>query len=264
MYSHHQVEKDFLSAQNLLQKNRNDVLSKLIDSTLLKPQTTPENIKALCEEAKKKHFRAVCVPPCYVTFAAQQLNQLETQYIDKNIANEYGDVSLCTVIGFPNGYNSTKVKCFEAEQAIADGAEEIDFVQNVSLVKAKNFTALENEYRELVKTVKDKLIKVILETSLLTDEEIYLCTLLAAQCGVHIVKTSTGFGERGASLNDIQIIKKALDEHANKTGIRCGIKASGGVRNLQDALAFLQAGATRLGTSQGKNILLGNGNNNLY
>ena len=239
-YSHLEVKKDFETVDSILQQQKVQNIVRLIDSTLLKPQFQKQNMIELCNEAKEFHFRSVCVPPCYVSLASKILN--------------HSDVAVCTVVGFPNGYSTIKAKCFEAKQALEEGATEIDFVQNISFVKSENFNDLEKEFVALVEVVQNKVLKVILETSLLTEDEIYRCTHLAAQCGIHIIKTSTGFGERGASLNDIATIKKALDEHVKKTNVRLGIKASGGVRNIQDALSFVQAGATRLGTSNGKII----------
>lgn len=240
-YSHKEVESDFLAVKSFLEQKNSQALARLIDSTTLKIQTKSENVVNLCKEAKQFDFRAVCIPPCHVTLAAQELN--------------HSGSAVCTVIGFPNGYQTTETKCFEMQQAIKMGAQEIDFVQNISFVKENNFTALANEFLSLVKLCERRVLKVILETSILSAQEIYHCTLLAAQSGIHIIKTSTGFGERGASLQDIEIIKTALDEHFKKSNIRLGIKASGGIRQKEDAILFINAGATRLGTSNGKNIV---------
>lgn len=241
-YTHSQLRKDFEFVKIFLENQDVKYLPYLIDLTLLKPQVQEQSILELCQQVMQFSFRTVCIPPCYVELAAKT------------------NVPVCTVIGFPNGYHTTKSKVFEVKQALENGVCEIDFVQNISFVKSKNFSALKEEFLALVEAAQSNekcaLVKVILETSLLTDEEIYYCTQLAAESGIHIIKTSTGFGERGASLKDIEIIKKALDEYFKKSHIRLGIKASGGIRNFQDALSFILAGATCLGTSNGKIILM--------
>lgn len=243
-FSHPAVEKDFLTAQSILETNDLSKLNGIIDSTLLKPQAHKKEFIQLCEEALKFKFRSVCLPPCYVNLA-------------KTILNQSPDTSLCTVIGFPNGYNLTRSKVFEIEKALEEGADEIDFVQNISLVKSELWHVLQDEYEAVAKAAKNKVTKVILETSLLTENEIYRCSSLAAKSGIHIVKTSTGFGSRGASTDDVKTIRKALDEFASQTGIRLGIKASGGVKKKEDAFNLLQCGATRFGTSNGCAILSG-------
>jgi len=243
VYSHPEIKKDFMVAQHFLKYNDSKSLSALIDSTRLKPQAQEQDMQELCEQAKQTHFRSVCLPPCYVSLAKI--------FLTKNAL----DTVVCTVIGFPNGYQTIESKCFEAKQAIEMGASEIDFVQNISFVKSNNFIALQHEFLALVETVRNGVLKVILETSLLTEDEIYHCSLLAAQCGIHIIKTSTGFGSRGASIDDIKLIKKALDEHCKKTNIRLGIKASGGIQNSEDVLTFIKTGATRIGTSNGDKII---------
>ncbi|APJ05156.1 deoxyribose-phosphate aldolase [Silvanigrella aquatica] len=212
-----------------------------MDSTLLKQSSTDSQIIELCQEALQNSFRAVCVPPNYVGLAKKILQN--------------SNVKICSVAAFPLGYCSLDTKIFEIENLIQNGADEIDFVQNVTLVKNSNFSELEKEYKTIVSVAKDKLIKVILETALLSDEEIYKCSFLAALSGVHVVKTSTGFSTRGASLNDIEVIKNALSKYQNETGYYVGIKASGGIRCYQDAVSFVQAGATRLGTSGGLAII---------
>ena len=244
--SHQDLKKDFEICQKIIQTNNVLLLNHLMDSTILKPQTSPRDIENLCAEAKESCFRSVCIPPCYVAQAFKALAQT--------------DVKVCTVVGFPNGYNTSKSKIAETQQAIEEGATEIDFVQNISFAKEKNKSELEKEFIGIINAAQGNVVKIILETSLLSEDDIIFSTRLAAQCGVNIIKTSTGFGQRGATLSDIEIIQKVLIEHAEKTNIQLGIKASGGIGSLQDAIAFVQAGATRLGTSRAKNILLGEKN----
>ncbi len=251
-FSHNEVENDFLVREKILNEiqgldcheakniNTPNLMAKLIDSTILKPVTTENDIINIINEDCIYNFRSICIPPCFVNFA--------------NLKNTS---RICTVIGFPNGYHSTKIKCREIEEAINEGCQEIDFVQNLTYVKSNKYNLLETEFRQIVECSQNKVTKVILETSLLNESEIYKCSLIAAQSGVHIIKTSTGFGTRGASLNDIKIIKAALFEHFEKTGIQLGIKASGGIKTQLDAIEFIHHGATRLGTSNGKLIIEG-------
>jgi deoxyribose-phosphate aldolase len=246
-FAHAELAKDFAARDSVLKSaNQLEGLAALIDSTLLKPDTKTQKIAELCFEAGLFHFRTVCVPPAFVSFAKQTLHERGAE-----------KVSVCTVISFPNGYATTETKEAEIGHVISQGADEIDFVQNVTLVKDKNWQSFENECGRILLAAKGKLVKIILETSLLTTEEIYESALRAALCGVPVIKTSTGFGARGATLEDIQTISKALLVAKEKTGKEFGIKASGGVRSLQDALGFMQAGATRLGTSSGAIILQG-------
>lgn len=240
-FSHSELEKDYLSREKILKNLKANLFPPLIDSTLLKQSATEIQIEELCKEALNCEFRAVCIPPSYLVKAFEILL--------------YSKVRLCTVAAFPLGFNSLETKIHEIENIIKHKADEVDFVQNVTLVKNNNYKELEKEYKAIVSVTKGKLVKVILETSLLTDEEIYKCSYLAAISGIHVVKTSTGFSSRGASLNDIQIIQNALLKHQNETGIFVGIKASGGIRSFSDAISFIQAGATRLGTSGGAAII---------
>lgn len=241
-YVHPELATDFSWQKKIVSEQVPEYFAHLIDSTILKQDTTAGQIEALCCEALSFQFRSVCIPPIYVKKAAQLL--------------EKSNVKVCTVIGFPLGYATTANKISEIKEII-NYVGEIDFVQNVTHVKNKDFIALEQEFKGILQVAEDKLVKVILETALLTNEEIYKCATIAAHCGIHVVKTSTGFSTRGASLQDIELIKNALDAYQQKTGNIVGIKASGGVRSIADAFAFVKAGASRLGTSGGLAIMQG-------
>ncbi len=254
MFAHSELEQDFIHASDFVSgvgEARNHLVS-LIDSTVLKPDATWSKMEALCDEAHSYGFRAVCVPPCYVSRVSSFLNE-------RNSA-----VRVCTVIGFPNGNNSTPTKIFETQNAVAMGAHEIDYVQNDGWVKDRRWDLLEAEAAEIVRAAQGKLVKVILETSLLSDDEIRECALRSALAGVHVIKTSTGFGSRGALPCDIEIIASALRDVENKIGRKHGIKASGGVRSFLDARTMVSLGATRLGTSGGASIANGSENKSSY
>jgi deoxyribose-phosphate aldolase len=244
MFAHTELENDFMHAKEFCAGHGNgrNHLTALIDSTVLKPDATMGKIEALCAEAKKYNFRAVCVSPCYVATARE--------YLD----NQKSTVRVCTVVGFPNGNSTTESKVFETQNAVTAGAQEIDYVQNNAWVKDKRWNLLENEAAEIVKSANGALVKIILETSLLTEDEVRECATRSALAGVHVIKTSTGFGTRGALPRDIEIIAAALKDVETKTGRKHGIKASGGVRNFADARAMVELGATRLGTSGGAAI----------
>lgn len=211
-------------------------LAAAIDHTLLKPDATPEQITQLCQEAAAHRFASVCVPPCYVRFAAEQL--------------QHTGVPVCTVIGFPLGYALAKVKFFEAHQALADGATELDMVINVGALKAGRLEEVEEEIGQLAELchLRGALLKVIIETALLTEEEIVTACQLCVEAGADFVKTSTGFANRGASVADIMLMRRSLPG-----GVR--IKASGGIRTRTAALALLAAGADRIGSSNSLALL---------
>jgi deoxyribose-phosphate aldolase len=254
MFAHPELEKDFANAAAIRSGSfTKSAVAQLVDSTVLKSDSVEERIESLCAEAVRYGFRSVCVPPSLVSRAAASLRQQGPRA-----------VLVCTVVGFPNGYNEHSVKVFETSQAVAAGADEIDFVQNAGWVKSRQWERLRAEYEGIVAAASGKLVKIILETSLLTEEEIRLCSLLAARAGVHVVKTSTGFGSRGASVRDIEVIAAALAEVEKETGKRFGIKASGGVRSMDDARALIAAGATRLGTSGGAAIVDGSVHSSTY
>lgn len=210
-------------------------INKLIDHTALKPNTNKESILKLITEAKTYDFASVCVNPCWVALAHQEL---------KNT-----DVKVCTVIGFPLGANTTEVKVFETKDAIEKGAQEIDMVINIAMLKDKEYDYVENEIHQIVEAAKDKaIVKVIIETCLLTDEEKIKACELSQKAGADFVKTSTGFSTGGATVHDIAIMRKTV-------GAEMGVKASGGVHTHEEALAMVEAGATRIGASAGVKLL---------
>lgn len=210
-------------------------INKLIDHTALKPNTNKESILKLIAEAKTYDFASVCVNPCWVALAHQEL---------KNT-----DVKICTVIGFPLGANTTEVKVFETKDAIEKGAQEIDMVINIAMLKDKEYDYVENEIHQIVEAAKDKaIVKVIIETCLLTDEEKIKACELSQKAGADFVKTSTGFSTGGATVHDIALMRKTV-------GAEMGVKASGGVHTHEEALAMVEAGATRIGASAGVKLL---------
>lgn len=213
-------------------------LNTYIDHTLLKPEATVADIKKLCKEAKDNHFKAVCINPCYVKLASEELMGCDT--------------AVCTVIGFPLGANHGQTKVFETTHAISDGADEIDMVINVGDVKSDNFSKVEREIEEILVEVKKngKTLKVIFEISLLDDREIIKLCEICKELQVDFVKTSTGFGSHGATVEAVKLM-------AQTVGKGVGVKASGGIRSKEDALKMIEAGATRLGTSSGVKIIAG-------
>ena len=210
-------------------------LNKYIDHTLLKADSTQEQIVALCDEAKKYNFMSVCVNAYWVKKSAELLKDT--------------DIKVCTVIGFPLGATTTESKAFEAKQAVKDGATEVDMVINIGELKGKNYEAVKNDIKEFVDAVKGRaLTKAIIETSLLTNDEKVKACELAKEAGIDFVKTSTGFSTGGATVADVRLMRTTV-------GPKLGIKASGGVRSLDDANKFIEAGATRLGASSGAKIM---------
>ena len=207
----------------------NEILSKC-DHTLLKQTATFEDIKALCDDGIKFKTASVCIPPCYVKQAKEDVK-------DK--------LKICTVIGFPNGYNSTDVKSFETYEALIDGADEIDMVINIGELKAKNYDYVQNEILTINNVCKkfNKILKVIIETCLLTDEEkIKMCEIVT-NAQADYIKTSTGFSTAGATKEDVALFAKHI-------GGNVKIKAAGGISSLADAEDFIKLGADRLGTSR--------------
>ena len=205
-------------------------LNKYIDHTLLKADASQEQIETLIEEAKKYDFASVCVNPTWVNFAAQALKAT--------------DVKVCTVIGFPLGANTPELKAFETSDAIQNGANEVDMVINIGALKSRNFDLVERDIRAVVEAAKGTLVKVIIETCLLTDDEKVKACQIAQKAGADFVKTSTGFSTGGATVEDVALMRKTV-------GPDMGVKASGGARSYEDALAFIKAGATRIGASSG-------------
>ena len=211
-------------------------LARLIDHTVLKPDTTEHQIRELCAEAREYCFASVCVSPVWVPVAAAELAGVTPM--------------VCTVVGFPHGANRTAVKAFETEQAVRDGAEEIDMVLAVALLKSERYADVEADIRAVVEAASGRTVKVILETALLTDEEKVIACVLSQNAGADFVKTSTGFAQSGASPQDVALMRRVVGESM-------GVKASGGVRSAEDAYAMVEAGATRLGASAGVAILKG-------
>ena len=211
-------------------------MNKLIDHTLLKPDASIEAIKKLCEEAREYKFASVCVNPCFVPLASKMLKG--------------SGVKVCTVIGFPLGATLPEVKKFEAEKAVEAGAEEIDMVLNVSMAKEHDFDYIEKEVKLVKEGCKGRLLKVILETCLLTDEEIVECSKASVRGNADYVKTSTGFSKGGATVHAVELMRKAV-------GPNIGVKASGGVHNREEAEAMVKAGASRIGASCGVQIVKG-------
>ena len=218
-------------------------LNKYIDHTLLKPDASQEQIETLIEEAKKYDFASVCVNPTWVNFAAQALKAT--------------DVKVCTVIGFPLGANTPELKAFETSDAIQNGANEIDMVINIGALRSRNFDLVERDIRAVVEAAKGTLVKVIIETCLLTDDEKVKACQIAQKAGADFVKTSTGFSTGGATVADVALMRKTV-------GPDMGVKASGGARSYEDALAFIKAGATRIGASSGVAIMEGDVANGDY
>ena len=209
--------------------------NKLIDHTLLKQDASPEQIMQLCDEAKKFHFMSVCVNPAYVPLAAEYLKE--------------SDVKVCTVIGFPLGMNLTKTKVDEAILAVKEGANEVDMVINVGMLKAGHDDYVREEIREIKQAVgRGVVLKVIIESCLLNNEEIVRACLAAKQAGADFVKTSTGFSTGGATVEAVKLMRETV-------GPDMGVKASGGIRTHEDLLAMVDAGANRIGTSNGTKII---------
>jgi deoxyribose-phosphate aldolase len=215
---------------------KTEELAKYIDHTILKADAKPQDIEKLCLEAAENKFAAVCVNPVFVAEAARFLADT--------------DVGIATVIGFPLGANTTSIKVRETIEAIEAGATEIDMVIPVGLMKAGRFGDVEEDIHAVVKAAGSHIVKVIIETCYLTGDEIRKVSQICVDAGAAYVKTSTGFGPRGASVEDVTIIKSIV-------GGRCKIKASGGIKTYEQALAMIQAGASRIGTSSGVTIVKG-------
>lgn len=209
-------------------------IGKYIDYTNLKMDATSKDIALLCEEAKEYGFETVCVHPCYVSLAKELL--------------EGSNVGVCTVIGFPLGMNSPKVKEFEAIDAIEMGADEIDMVINVGALKDKDYEYVKKEIEKVRDVIEGRCLKVIIETSLLTDDEIIKMTQMCNETFVNYIKTSTGFGTRGASVHDVEIMNKYKNNILQ-------IKSSGGIKTYLQMNELIEAGASRIGTSNGVNIV---------
>jgi len=220
-------------------------LARMIDHTMLKPDATTDEITKLCAEAKQYHFASVCVNPGFVSLCSSLLKGT--------------DVKVCTVIGFPLGATTTEVKRLEAEQAIANGATEIDMVINVGQLKSGNYDYVLNDVNKVVLAAKThrNVCKVILETALLTDEEKVKACLICKKAGADFVKTSTGFSKGGATVGDIALMRKVV-------GSAIGVKASGGIRSKEDAEAMIASGADRIGASASVKIVMGEKSESSY
>lgn len=213
-----------------------------IDHTLLKAFAKWEDIEKLCDEAVKYQTASVCIPQTYI----------------KRVKEKYGDkLTICTVIGFPLGYNLTESKIVEAEQSLANGASEIDMVVNISDVKNGDYEKVENEIRAIKEAVGDKILKVIIETCYLTEEEKIAMCEAVTKAGADYIKTSTGFGKDGARMEDVILFKDHIGENVK-------IKAAGGVRTKEDLIAFIEAGCDRIGTSSAIKMLKGEENKSDY
>lgn len=208
--------------------------AKYIDHTLLKSDATIEDIYLLCKEAKEYHFMSVCINPCYVPFAKSYL--------------EDSDVKVCTVIGFPLGNNLTITKVEETQQAIRLGADEIDMVINIGMLKARNLDYVKEEISLIRQASLGHILKVIIETCLLTEEEKVLACQIAKEAGADFVKTSTGFSKSGATVEDVRLMRSVVGEEM-------GVKAAGGIRSHEDLVKMIEAGANRIGTSSGTKII---------
>lgn len=213
-------------------------MEKYIDHTLLKPESKDTDVQKVCLDAKKYNFKSVCINPGWVKYTADLLKDSE--------------VETCTVIGFPLGANTSKAKAFEAEQAVKEGATEVDMVINIGALKSEDYALVYDDIKAVVEAVNGKaLVKVIIEACLLNDNEKVRACEAAKRAGADFVKTSTGFSTGGATLEDVKLMRKTV-------GPDMGVKASGGVRSIEDAKAMIEAGATRIGTSNGVAIVEGN------
>ena len=208
--------------------------NKMIDHTVLKADTPLETVKRICDEAMEYGFASVCINPCHVAYCADYLKD--------------SDVNVCTVIGFPLGANTSAVKAFETKNAIANGADEIDMVMNIGALKDKNYDLVRDDIKAVVEVANGTLVKVILETCLLTEDEIKKACELCVEEKADYVKTSTGFSTRGATIEDVRIMKEAVHGKAK-------VKAAGGVRTPEDMVNIVAAGADRIGTSAGCSLV---------
>lgn len=215
-------------------KMKPDELLSRIDHTILIPSATWSTVKLVCDQAIQGGAASVCIPPCYVRPVKDYVSDA---------------VKICTVIGFPNGYNTTAVKCIETAKAVSDGADELDMVINLGMVKEKRYDDVQNEIEQVREVCKDKTLKVIIETCVLTDDEkIALCGVVS-RSGANFIKTSTGFSSGGATIEDVSLLKA----YVSKT---VGVKASGGIRTIEMARALIASGADRIGASAVLPLLL--------
>jgi len=213
-------------------------LSKYIDHTLLKPTATEMDFRKLCEEIYQNNFYSACVPPFYVGFVNELL--------------KYSDAKVCTVIGFPLGFQSTSTKIAEVQNALADGADELDLVMNINAFKSMAYETVKQEIKMLAEIAHEKntLLKVIIETAYLDNFEIRIVCEISEEASADFVKTSTGFAPNGADIEQVKLMREVLPSNIQ-------IKASGGIQTYKQAMAFIEAGASRLGTSSGVTIVSG-------
>ena len=212
-------------------------LASYIDHTILKPEATLKDVQKICDEAKKYRFASVCVNASYVKYVSEQLKG--------------SGVKTCAVVGFPLGTQSTETKRFETQEALKNGAGEIDMVLNIGAVKNADWNYVKSDIESVVSAAKSKaIVKVILETCLLSDDEKIKACEVSKEAGADFVKTSTGFSSGGATVEDVALMRKTV-------GPQMGVKASGGVRSYEDAIAMIRAGANRLGASAGVKIIEG-------
>ncbi len=209
-----------------------DNIAKVIDSTLLRPDATGEDIVRLCQEAKRYGFFAVSIQPYWVGLAKEILKDSE--------------VKVDSVVGFPFGAETTKIKTLQTQELIDRGADEIDMVQNIGELKSKNYKAVRDDIASVVKTAPGRIVKVIIESGLLTKDEIVISCKIAEEAGADFVKTSTGFFGKGATKEDVELMHKT---------VKIGVKAAGGIRDLKTLKELLKVGATRIGTSAAKRIM---------
>lgn len=219
-------------------------LERYIDHTLLKPDTTVEDIKKICEEAKEYNFFSVCINPSYVKLSKELLDGSDTK--------------VCTVIGFPLGATTSEVKSFETKDAINNGADEVDMVINIGALKSGDYDLVKEDIQAVVDAADGQaLVKVIIESALLTSDEIMTASKLSKEAGADFVKTSTGFNGGGATEEAVALMRMTVGEDL-------GVKASGGIRSREDALKMIEKGATRLGASSGVKIIQGEKSNSEY
>lgn len=211
-------------------------LNRYIDHTILKAGSSKEQVKKIIDEAKEHNFFSVCLNPTWVEYAAEELKDSE--------------VKVCTVIGFPLGANTSELKAFETKNAVAKGADEVDMVINIDKVKSNDYDYVLKDIKAVVDAADEALVKVIIETALLTDDEKVKACELAKEAGADYVKTSTGFSTGGATQADVKLMRETV-------GPDMGVKASGGISTTEDALGLIENGATRLGASKGIQIIQG-------
>lgn len=227
----------------------NELIFSLVDHTLLSPTASQEEIAGILKTASQYHCASACIPPSFLPFAKEYLQKIQSS------------LKLCTVIGFPLGYMTTESKVFEAKDALAKGADEIDMVINLSHVKSGDFESVQKELAALREATQGYVLKVIIETCYLTEEEKRKLTQLVDESGADFIKTSTGFGTAGATLEDVALFKEERNPHRVPL---LKIKAAGGMKTKEDVLAFASAGVDRLGTSKAISLLQNKENNATY